>query len=55
MPKNDNTFKNLYKPQSSEQVDKELILSMQTEAMKSQIEKIAQMHHINLNNSNLKF
>lgn len=35
--------------------NKEVILSMQTETMKSQIEKIARLHHISLNISNLNF
>lgn len=42
---------NLFYPLKNNSKNKEVISSMQTETLKSQIEKLAQNHYINLKNS----
>lgn len=45
---------NLFHRAKHNNTNKEMILSMQAETLKSQIEKLAQNHYINLKNSDLQ-
>ncbi len=52
MQQKNDSYTSLYQQKNNMCVDKQVILNMQVEAMRSQIEKIAQIHHVNLNKLN---